>query len=191
MSDMPRPLIHAADERRDAKRAYDRERYLRLRIDRVAARPPDPITLLDVAQLAYLAGLTDADGSIYVTHTNRLRTYYPTVCWAMTHRATVDWVAATLGGTKVVLHNHTNRRRGTTSWGSSRFRDQWRTQVTGTRARLLCERMAPYMRTKVDQAQIVATFPVDERRAPGRRLSEDVRAERERLGQQIAALNAG
>lgn len=188
---MARPLIHPEDDRRATKRAYDRARYLRIRAEQDAARPADPIAGLGIAHLAYLAGLTDADGSIYVTHTNRLRTYYPTVCWAMTHRPTIDWVADLLGGTNVVLHNHTNRRRGTTSWGSSRFRDQWRTQVTGARARLLCERMAPYMRTKVEQAQIVAAFPVDERRAPGRQLSDGVRTERERLGAQLAALNAG
>lgn len=186
---MPQALIHSDGDPRATKRAYDRARYLRLREERDAARPVDPVAGLDIAQLAYLAGLTDADGSIFVTHTNRLRTYYPTICWAMTHRATIDWVAELLGGTKVVLHNHTNRRRGTTSWGSSNFREQWRTGLTGARARLLCERMLPYMHTKAEQARIVASFPVDERRARGLRLSDDVRAERERLGAALSALN--
>jgi hypothetical protein len=178
-------------EQRAAKRAYDSARYRRLRAASDAAKPPDPITLLDVPTLAYLAGLTDADGSIYVTHTNRLRTYYPTICWAMTHRPTIDWAASILGDLPVYLHNHTNLRRGTTSWGASNFREQWRTGLTGARARLLCDRMLPYMRTKAEQATAVASFPVDERRAPGRLLDPAVRAERERLAELITSLNRG
>jgi len=191
MSDI---LIHSVTPEGDpkaAKRAYDRARYLRLRAERDAAKPADPIAAMDEPTVAYLAGLTDADGSIYVTHTNRLRTHYPTVCWAMTHLATVEWVSEALGGTKVVLHNHTNLRRGTTSWGSSKFREQWKTAIAGSRAQLLCRRMLPYMHTKAEQARIVADFPVDERRAPGCRLADDVRAERERLGALISALNRG
>jgi hypothetical protein len=185
-------LIHSEPLKSDAetaKTAYDRARYLRLRAERDAAKPMDPIAALGETAIAYLAGLTDADGSIYVTHTNRLRTYYPTICWAMTHLGTVEWVSEALGGTKVVLHNHTTLRRGTTSWGSSKFRKQWKTTVAGSRAQLLCRRMLPYMHTKAEQARLVTSFPVDERRAPGRRLADDVRAERERLGALISALN--
>lgn len=141
--------------------------------------------------MAYVAGLTDADGSIYVTHTNRLRTYYPTVSWAMTHRPTVDWLAEALGGTKVMLNNHTNLRRGSTAWGSSKFREQWRTTVSGARAQLLCRRMLPYMRTKRAQAELVLAFPVDARTAPGVTLSDDVRQQRILLAEQISALNRG
>jgi hypothetical protein len=184
-------LIHSADDRRAAKRAYDRARYLRLRAERQSTLAPDPIAELAPTDLAYLAGLTDADGSIYVTHTNRLRTYYPTVCWAMTHKATIRWVSEVVGGGDPVLHNHTNLRRGATSWGSSTFREQWRTQVSGSRARLLCERMLPYMRTKTRQAELVAIFPVDERKAPGVRLSDAVRLERERIGAEISRINQG
>lgn len=180
-------LISAGQSKRD----YDRMRYLRIRARRDAAKPLDPIATLSPTDLAYLAGLTDADGSIFVTHTNRLRTYYPTVCWAMTHRPTIEWVSEVLGSTKVQLHNQTNLRRGTTSWGRSNFREQWRTMVSGSRARLLCEQMIPYMHTKVEQAMLVASFPVDERRAPGRHLSDDVRAQREMLGAQLSALNRG
>ncbi|HEX9625030.1 MAG TPA: hypothetical protein VF979_11690 [Streptosporangiaceae bacterium] len=75
---MSASLIHSAEDATDSyltpKQRYDRARYLRIRAERDATRAPDPIALLDVPTLAYLAGLTDADGSIYVTHTNRLRT---------------------------------------------------------------------------------------------------------------------
>jgi hypothetical protein len=178
------------DEDLSPKQLYDRNRYRRLRAARDAARPPDPIALLDAPTVAYLAGLTDADGSIFVTHTNRLRTYYPVVTWAMTHRPTIDWVAGLLKGRSVVLNNHTSWR-GRVGWETAKFRDQWRTQVAGARAKLLCERMLPYMHTKAEQARLVLAFPVDERRAPGLHLSDEVRAERERLGALISGLNRG
>ncbi len=171
------------------KQRYDRERYQRLKAEREARRAPDPISLLDEPTVAYLAGLTDADGSIYVTHTNRLRTYYPTVCWALTHRPTVDWVAEVCGATKVVLHNHTNIRRGSTSWGASKFREQWKTTISGARAQLLCRRMLPYMHTKAAQAELVVAFPVDARTAPGATLPPDVQEQRVLLSEQISALN--
>lgn len=172
-----------------AKQAYDRERYLRLRAERRAALPADLIALLDEPTVAYLAGLTDADGSIYVTHTNRLRTYYPAVVWAMTHRPTIDWVAGLLGATSVVINNHTTLRGGRRGWETTKFRTQWKTSVAGARAKLLCERMLPYMHTKAEQARVVLMFPDDQRHAPGLHLSDDVRAERERLGALISALN--
>lgn len=173
------------------RQAYDRARYLRLKAERQAEKAPDPIALLDEPTVAYLAGLTDADGSVYVTHTNRLRTYYPSVTWAMVHRPTIDWVSEAIGGTKVVLNNHTNLRRGTTSWGSSNFRAQWKTLVSGSRAQLLCRRMLPYMHTKAAQAELVIDFPVDARTAPGVTLPEEIRDRRIALAAQISALNRG
>ncbi|HEX9625029.1 MAG TPA: hypothetical protein VF979_11685 [Streptosporangiaceae bacterium] len=107
----------------------------------------------------------------------------------MTHKPTIEWVCETLGGVKVGVNNHTNLRTGSTSWGKSKFRPQYKTLVSGSRAQLLCGLMLPYMHTKAEQARLVSIFPVDERRAPGRRLSNEVRAERERLGAQISALN--
>ncbi|QRY48119.1 hypothetical protein JVX93_15820 [Mycolicibacterium boenickei] len=172
-----------------AKQQYDRDRYRRLRAERIAAAPPDPISELGEPEIAYLAGLTDADGSIYVTHTNRLKTYYPTVCWAMTHEATIRWVSETLGGTAVQLHNHTNLRRGATSWGTSNFRPQFKTSVTGARAQLLCTRMEPWMKTKAAQAALVVAFPVDARSAPGVRLPEEIRLQRISIAEQLTALN--
>jgi hypothetical protein len=177
------------DESLSPKQRYDRARYQRLRAEKAAQRKPDLISLLTDPELAYIAGLTDADGSVYVTHTNRLRTYYPAVTWAMIHRPTIDWLCQALGGTKVMLNNHTSLRRGTTSWGSSNFRPQWRTIVAGSRAQLLCQRMHPYMITKREQAELVIAFPVDARRAPGVTLPEEIRQRRIELGEQISALN--
>lgn len=173
----------------ERKRQSDCARYLRLRTERDATRPQDLIDLLCETELAYLAGLTDGDGSIYVTRTNRLRTVYPAVTWAMTDRPTIDWVTSKIGGRVVVMNNHTNLREGKTTWGRSTFKPQWRAQVAGSRARRLCERMLPYLVTKRAQAELVVQFPCDERRAPGIRLSDEIRATRIELGERISALN--
>lgn len=172
-----------------AKRAYDRRRYLLQRAERDAARPPDPISLLDVPTVAYLAGLTDGDGCIYVTHTNRLGTYYPAVCWAMTDLVTIEWVASRIGGTTVQHASREATDRRSESWSKSRFKIQHVTRVSGSRAQMLCRRMVPYLITKRAQAELVLEFPVDERRAPGRTLAPDVRALREDLGRRISGLN--
>jgi hypothetical protein len=187
--DTPRVRKPMTDAQLQAKREYDHARYLRQRAERDAARPPDVITLLDDVTTAYLAGLTDADGSIFVTHTNRLRTYYPAVCWAMTHLPTVEWVTHTLNATAVTHQSRDQADRRAAAWGKSRFKVQYRTQVTGARAQLLCRRMLPFMQTKQEQALLVVEFPVDERRAPGRRLDDGIRARREELGKAITALN--
>ncbi len=176
-------------EQRAAKRTYDRARYLRLRAERDAKRKPDPIDLMSETTAAYLAGLTDGDGSIYVTRTNRLRTVYPAVTWAMTHKPTIDWVADTFELGAVHHNNHTNMRTGETSWGKSKFKAQWRTTVGGTRAAKLCRRMLPYLHTKREQAELVLRFPTDERRAAGVHLSPEVHALRVELGEAISRLN--
>jgi hypothetical protein len=99
----------------EAKRAYDAARYRTRR----QPKPADVIEAVSDTDLAYLAGLTDADGTIYTTHTKRQSLYYPNVVWAMTHRPTIEWVAELLASHAVVKNNHTSLRRGTASWGQS------------------------------------------------------------------------
>ena len=172
----------------ERKRDYDAARY---RDRRAHTAIPDIITTLSKTTLAYLAGLTDGDGTIFVTHTNRLRTYYPAVVWAMIHRETIDTVASLLDGTTVVLNNHTNLRRCASGWGGSRVRPQYRTSVTGKRAVLLCAQMLPYLITKRAQAELVAQFPADGRRAPGLRLADGVIEQRLELAERLTLLNRG
>src|SRR5574340_772873 len=61
------------------KRAYDRARYVRRRDAARALQAPDPITLLSDTEAAYLAGLIDGEGSLYVgaVGPKRNRTCYP------------------------------------------------------------------------------------------------------------------
>jgi hypothetical protein len=62
-----------------SKKDYDRARYLRLKAERQARLPPEQIETLTSEERAYIAGLIDGEGSIFVTAVGpkRDRTVYP------------------------------------------------------------------------------------------------------------------
>lgn len=174
------------DEQQAAKREYDRARYLRLRAEREARRPADAIATLTSEECAYIAGLVDGEGSIYVAAVGpeRHRSVYPIVTVAMTHRGVVDWLAERLQAGTVKLHNQTNLRR------HPYMKPQYRFQVFGKRAQLLCAALIPYLKVKAEQARLVTTFPVDARIAPGVKIANsEINEVRYRLRDQINALN--
>ena len=165
---------------------YDRDRYARLTAARDAARGPDPIETLSGEECAYLAGLIDGEGSIFVAAVGpqRSRTVYPIVCVAMTHRGVIDWLCVRLSSGTVQLHNSTNLRRHPT------YKPQYRFQVFGKRAQLLCRKMLPYLRVKSEHARLVCEFPCDARIAPGVKIERsEINETRYRLRDRINALN--
>lgn len=179
-------LSHSAEAKKASKASYDRERYTRLKAEREAARPPDPITTLTPEERAYLAGLIDGEGSIFVAAVGPLRhrSVYPIVTVAMTHRGVIEWMAARLDAGTVKNHNHTSVRR------HPNLKKQFRTQVFGKRAKLLCETLLPYLRVKTEQARLVTTFPVEARIAPGVKIEHtEINLIRYRLRDEINALN--
>jgi hypothetical protein len=171
-------------EQRAAKRGYDRERYLRLRAERDAAKPPDAIDLLTEAEAAYIAGIVDGEGSIFVgaVGPQRKRSVYPIICVAMTHRPVIEWLATKLDAGTV--KNHHSRRNRPGHW-----KPQYRMGLFGARAQRLCRRLLPLLIVKHEQARLVCEFPCDERRAPGRHLSPEVNQVRYELRDRINALN--
>lgn len=168
------------------KRCYDRERYIRLRAERLAKKPPDAIETLTPEELAYIAGLIDGEGSIFVAAVgpNRRRSVYPIVTVAMTHRGVIGWLAERLDAGTVKNHNPTNLRR------HPHWKPQYRTQLFGKRAKMLCVAMLPYLKVKSEQARLVTTFPVDARIAPGHKIERsEINEVRYRLRDEINALN--
>jgi len=168
------------------KKAYDRARYQQIKAQRLADRPPDPITLLTLEERAYIAGLIDGEGSIYVAAVgpNRDRTVYPIVTIAMTHDGLIKWLAEKLQAGTVKLHNQTSLRR------YPYLKPQYRMQVFGKRAKLLCQVIYPYLRVKKEQARLVGEFPCDARIAPGVKIAKtDINEIRYRLRDQINSLN--
>lgn len=111
---------------------------------------------LTALELAYIAGLVDGEGSIYMAQYPRHRTSYPAIVVAMTDRGVIDWLAECIGA-KVTLHNQTNLRR------HPHYKPQYRTGLTGTRAARLCARLAPHLRVKRQQALLVDALWADYR----------------------------
>lgn len=160
------------------KRAYDRKRYLRLRDDRISKRPTDPIVLLSEIDVAYIAGLIDGEGSIYVMK-HRDKTFYPAVSICMTHSGVLVWLAEKLGLSMSEVP------RTPAGW-----RDQYSVRIHGARAVLLCGRMLPYLKVKRLQAELVQAFPGDQRKAPGATIDPSVNAKRQAMREKVNALNA-
>ncbi len=160
-----------------------RAEYERAKARRLAEKGPDPISTLTPETLAYIAGLIDGEGSIFVTVGPKGGTVYPTVVVAMTHKPVIEWLASTVAAGKAQLHNQTNLHR------HPYMKPQYRFQVFGKRARLLCETLLPYLRVKTEQARLVSLFPVDGQGGRGKTLDQAISEERLRLRDQINGLN--
>ncbi len=174
------------DQQKMTKKEYDRARYLRIKAEKAANLPPDPIELLTPEERAYIAGLVDGEGSIYVAAVgpNRDKTVYPIVTIAMTHSGLIQWLAEKLQAGTVKLHNQTSLR------SHPHFKPQYRMQIFGKRAQLLCQVIYPYLKVKAEQARLVSEFPCDARIAPGIKIARtDINEVRYRLRDQINALN--
>lgn len=142
------------------------------------------VDALSELDCAYLAGLIDGEGSIYILrHTGRGEklTFYPAVSIAMTHRGVLDWVAALFG---VSVSDVPRTPDG--------WRDQHLFRIHGKRAVALCCRLLPYLRVKREQARLVQAFPFESRVGRpriGRHLSAEIIQKRADLREQVNALN--
>lgn len=174
------------NQQKMTKREYDRARYLRIKAEKAAKTPPDPIGLSTLEERAYIAGLIDEEGGIYVAAVgpHRDKTVYPIITIAMTHNDVITWLAEKLQAGTVKLHNQTNLRR------YSYLKPQYRVQLFGKREKLLCQMIHPYLRVKAEQARLVTEFPCDARIAPGIKIAKtDINEVRYRLHDQINSLN--
>lgn len=160
------------------KRAYDRNRYLALRERLMASREPDPIEQISDCEIAYIAGLIDGEGSIYVMK-HREKTFYPAVSICMTHAGVLAWLAGKLG------LSVSSVPRTPIKW-----RNQFSVRIHGVRAVYLCRRMLPYLKVKREQAELLQQFPCNERKAPGIKLAASVNLTRRMLMAKVNGLNA-
>jgi len=164
-----------------SKREQDRARYVRLKAERIAERPVDCITTLTTEERAYIAGFLDGSGSIFVAAVGpaRHKTVYPIACFVNAHRPMVEWLADKLKAGTVKRHNV----KAATA--------QFRTQLFGKRAQLLCAALLPFLKVKIIHAQLVLAFPCDARIAPGVKIERSaINATRYRLRDEISALNS-
>lgn len=168
-----------------SKKEYDRARYLRLKAQKQSDREAKSEALeeLSVEDRCYLAGLIDGEGSIVMLSCKRLDTCYPSVMVAMTHEPVIKWVAEKLNAS-YYLHNHTNLRR------NPKLKPQYMARVNGYKAKKLCQILLPFLKVKNIQAELVAQFPDDFRKAPGCRLDEASKQMRLAIKHKVDALNS-
>jgi hypothetical protein len=162
---------------------YDHARYLRLLEARLSHQAPHLISVRTSEEAAYIAGIIDGEGALYVGAIGPKphKTVYPIIRILMTDQATIEWIAKRTGA-KATMH-----RENTPDHPS--YRNTWTVQFTGTKARLLCERLRPYLVTKKTQAELFCQFPCDARSAPGHFLPEEINDIRFSLRDRINALN--
>ena len=143
------------------------------------------IAALSDVDVAYIAGLIDGEGSVYVMrHTGRKRreTFYPAIAIMMTHEGVLRRLGERLG---LAVANVTRK--------PAAWRNQHSLRIHGKRAVHLCRRMLPYLHVKRDQAEILQSFPFEDRKGRmrnGRHLSCDIVIARQALRDRVNSLNA-
>jgi hypothetical protein len=105
-----------------------------------------------IAQMAYLAGIIDGEGSIYIGNfSSNPKTgskYYQTnIEVTNSDKPLMDWIVETFGGR---LHKYTAKQTPKNS-----RRSYWRWIATGERVTHLTQILLPYLITKKPQAEIM------------------------------------
>jgi hypothetical protein len=145
-----------------------------------------------VAELAYLAGIIDGEGSIYIGNfSSNPKTnvpYYQTkIEVTNTDQGLIDWLCATFGGSKRAYtpkQTPKTSRKPVFNWNTS-----------GDRCRDICELIMPYLIIKKRQAEIMikirATFiPTVEKGRQGiAPLSQEVLVIRQQLMEEMRSLH--
>lgn len=126
---------------------------------------------------AYMAGLIDGEGSIYVMK-HKEKTFYPAIALMMTNRDAVAWFASKIG---VAVADVPRTPEG--------WRPQFSARIHGKRAVALCHLLLPYLKVKHRQAQLLLDFPCEDRRGRGRKLLPEIAARRASLRELVNKLN--
>jgi hypothetical protein len=170
------------DAVKEAKCRYDHERYLTRRTALLASRQPDPVTLLSTEDLAYVAGIVDGEGTVYIA--KKKTTMYPILAVGMTHRGVIEWLCQKLKTPKIWINNKTGIRKGT-NW-----RPQWIFRLQGRRAQIAVAMMRPFLKVKAVHAALLDTYPIDARIAPGVKIAaSEINLKREEIRLAIKKLN--
>lgn len=125
---------------------------------------------------AYLAGIVDGEGSIYVCYDKRNDIYFIEMSVSNTARSLIDWLLANFGGTEKLAGKA--KRAGCP--------DQWAWVVRGRKAQPFISAIMPFLVIKQRQAVLACEF-LDTYGNGGKRLS--INAQRERIKAEISALN--
>jgi hypothetical protein len=118
----------------------------------------DLIESLMTTELAYIAGLLDGEGSLFIQSMGRRRGkeyLCPAIRVAMTHEGVVTWLANKLGiarATRLPPRNSDRFIHGSLP--------AYEVTLSGKRAQRLARAVLPYLLVKVKQAEIISSFPI-------------------------------
>ena len=97
--------------------------------------------------LAYLAGLVDGEGSIFISRAGQYQSLQLTLTISNTSKAMIDWLV------DVCMFRRTSIYRSNKS-----TRDVYRAGLTQSEARDMLEKLEPYLVAKREQAQVVLKY---------------------------------
>ena len=166
-------------QRRQHVRALQRESYRR-KVERLkSSEQPDQLTTIAAIDLAYIAGIIDGEGTICCLSHAKGKTCYPAVSVSMSDFGVIQWLAEKWGVKTSALPPR-----------ALHYRPQIFVRLSGARARLLCRLLLPYLKVKHRQAELVQSFPLEARLAPGVKIiGSELNARRFRLRDEINGLN--
>jgi hypothetical protein len=183
---MSRRLYASIAAREEARNTRVREKRRLAR----AAKYAEPLQQLSEAELAYIAGIVDGEGTIIVGFKSVLGktpTYFLRISVEMTHEGLIDWLASKLRPKDAPRRTSIGRQR------PQRFtQPQKRTHtvhIEGERALRLCERMLPYLIVKRSQAELAIRFPINGKNGYHGRLTDELNVERQRVREAMTILN--
>lgn len=145
---------------------------------------PDPIDSLTDVERAYIAGLLDGEGSLYIQSLGRRQgkeSLHPSLRISMTHKGVISWLAEKFGVSRL----YTLPPRNVDRFINGK-RPQYTVSLFGKRAQRLARVTLPYLIVKSEQARIIIEFPI---LAQGKRVDIETRQARINLRERMIDAN--
>lgn len=136
-------------------------------------------------EMAYIAGLMDGDGSFSLTKANVKNNiqYRPLIQLGSKYKSTIDVLMKIVGGNFTFTDEHINKHGK-----SKKAFYNWR--LSGAeRCMAFLNKTIPYLTNKKDRAELLLKYFLKNIYVPGKRLSAEVKAQREQTYSKMYELN--
>lgn len=131
------------------------------------------IFVLTETERAYIAGLLDGEGYLFISHIVSSNSFQVGVRTQMSSKETIEWLSEKIG--------HSFFERDSNKYlGNREQKCKWKmTYITGLQgiaAQELLKLIRPYMITKAEQADVILSFPVFQRKeGQSKQMSEELK----------------
>jgi hypothetical protein len=140
-----------------------------------------------IAEIAYLAGLIDGEGCIYIGHTKQKK-YGTGYCWHSMLKITscdeelIIWLENTFGGSKDSRYRWTSKKAFT--------RPVYNWQATGPMLDYLMPLVKPYLIIKKKQCELMIRYRITCKNIGSKRLPPEINQQRLELLSELRNLNS-